>query len=59
MTSNQDILIFLKADQEAKAKEKEEDMETRARERKEDREHILAMIKTGVERELTSLSTCH
>ena len=52
MTSNQDILIFLKADQEAKAKEKEEDMETRARERKEDREHILAMIKTGVEREV-------
>ena len=52
MTSNLDILTFLKADQDAKAKEKEEDKELRARERKEDMEHILAMIKIGVEKEV-------
>ena len=50
MTSNLDILSFLKADQDARANEKEEDKELRAKERQEDREHILAMIKTGVEK---------
>ena len=34
MTSNQDILAFLQAAQDARAKEKDEDKETRARERK-------------------------
>ena len=52
MTSYQDILAFLQADQEARAKEKDEDKETRARERQEDRENILAMIKTGVQKEV-------
>ena len=52
MTSNLDILSFLKADQDARAKEKEEDKELRAKEREEDREHILAMIKIGVEKEV-------
>ena len=52
MASNLDILSFLKADQDARAKEKEEDAEIRAKERQEDREHILAMIKLGVEKEV-------
>ena len=52
MTSNKDILAFLQADQDAKAKEKEVDKEIRARERKEDMEHILSMIKIGVEKEV-------
>ena len=52
MTSNQDILAFLQAAQEAHAKEKNEDKETRARERQEDRDSILEMIKTGVQREV-------
>ena len=34
MTSNQDILAFLQAAQDVRAKEKDEDKETRARERK-------------------------
>jgi hypothetical protein len=52
MTTNLDILSFLKASQDARAKEKEEDKETRARERREDMEHILAMIRSGVEKEV-------
>ena len=52
MTSNQDILAFLQAAQEAHAKEKDDDKETRARERQEDRDNILAMIKTGVQKEV-------
>ena len=52
MTSNKDILAFLQADQDAKAKEKEVDKEIRARERKEDMEHILSLIKIGVEKEV-------
>ena len=47
MTSNQDILAFLKAGQEAREKEKDEEKQTRARERQEDRENILEMIKIG------------
>ena len=52
MTSNLDILSFLKADQDARAREKEEDKETRARERQEDRENIVEMIKIGVQKEV-------
>ena len=36
MTTTEDILAFLKASQEARVKEKEEDKEIRAEERKED-----------------------
>ena len=54
MTSNQDILAFLKAEQEAQTKAKEDDKVTRARERQEDRENILEMIKIGVQREVKS-----
>ena len=52
MTSNQDILAFLKAGQEASEKEKAEEKETRARERKEDRENILEMIRIGIQKEV-------
>ena len=48
MISNQDILAFLQADQDARTKEKEEDKKTRAKERQEDRENILEMVKIGV-----------
>ena len=48
MTSNLDIISFLKAVQYARAKEKEEDTELRAKKRQEDREHILAMINPGI-----------
>ena len=52
MTSNQDILAFLKADQEDRAREKDVDKETRAKERQEDREHIIELIKVGVQKEV-------
>ena len=63
MTTNQDILSFLRVDKEAKekekeqekeahAKEKEEDRQLRATERQEDMEHILAMIQRGVQKEV-------
>lgn len=44
--------MFLKADQDAKAKEREEDKEVRAKERKEDMDHILDMIASGVKKEV-------
>ena len=50
MTNYQDILAFLKADQVARAREKEEEKEIRARERQEDMAHILSLIKMGVEK---------
>ena len=52
MTSNQDILAFLKSNQEALAQEKEDDRRSRAIERQEDREKILEMIKLGVKNEI-------
>ena len=52
MTSNHDILSFLEADQEAKAREKEEEKVIRDRERKEDMEHILAVIQRGIQKEV-------
>ena len=52
MTTNQDILVILKAAQDTRVKEKEEDKEIRAQERKEDMKMILDMIKQGVEKEV-------
>ena len=52
MTSNQDILAFLTANQEAHDKEKEEDKKTRSKERQEDRDNILELIKVGVQKEI-------
>ena len=43
-------MAFLKADQVARAREKEEEKEIRARERQEDMAHILSLIKMGVEK---------
>ena len=55
MTSNLDILSFLKAAQDTQAKEKEEDRELRARERQEDMKHILALIQRGVQTEVRAV----
>ena len=44
-----DILSFLKADQDERAKEKKKEKELRVQERKEDVEHIVAMIHRGVQ----------
>ena len=52
MTTTEDILAFLKAAQDARVKEKEEDKEIRAEERKEDMKVILDMIKQGVKKEV-------
>ena len=52
MTTNLDIMSFLKAAQDTHAKEKEEDREIRARERQEDMDHILAVIQRGVQKEV-------
>ena len=41
MTSNQDIMLFLKNKEENREKEKQEDMKARAAERKEDMQKIL------------------
>lgn len=47
-----EILAFLKADQEARAKDKEEEKLQRAKERKEDLENLLAMLRMTVEKEV-------
>ena len=52
MTSNQDILSFLEADQDARAKEREEEKALRDKERIEDRQHILTMIQEGILKEV-------
>ena len=52
MTTNSDILSYLKASQDDLAKEKEEDKIVRAKERQEDMETILAAIKSGVQKEV-------
>ena len=54
MTSNQDILAFLKSNQEKLAREKEDDRRIIASERQEDRGKILELIKTGVKNEVKS-----
>ena len=52
MTTNQEILSFLQADQEARAAERKQEKIARAQERKEDREHILNLIKTIVDKKV-------
>ena len=52
MTTNSEISSFLKKDQEARAREKEQEKIVRAQERKEDREHILGMIQKVVDKEI-------
>ena len=52
MTTNADIMEFLKADLEKRKQEKEEDKRVRAQERKEDMEHIIKLIVSGVEKEV-------
>ena len=55
MTSNQDILAFLRADREERAREKEEEKEARAKERAEDMKKIEEMIIHGVKEEVKSV----
>ena len=52
MASNLDILSFLKADKDARVKEKEEEKVLRAQERQEDMRKISDMIKSGVKEEV-------
>ena len=52
MTTNQDILAFLKADKEQREKEKDEEKAARQRERQEDMAKIADMIKDGVKNEV-------
>ena len=55
MTSIQDIMTFLKAEKEARAKEKQEDRAEIIKEREEDMGRILEMIKSGVEEEVKAV----
>ena len=48
MTSNQDILAFLKAEKEARVNEKEQERESRAKEREEDMKKLAEMIRKEV-----------
>ena len=52
MTTNNEILAFLKADQEARMKEREADREQRNKERKEDIQEILKILQGRIEREV-------
>ena len=54
MATNQDILAFLMAEKEARAKEKEEERATRMKERTEDMEQIKDLIKSGVKEEVNA-----
>ena len=55
MTTNQDIMAYLKKSQEDRAREKEEDSKVREIERKEDMQMILEMIAIGVQKEVKSV----
>ena len=57
MTSNDQILAFLKANQEALENDKEDDKKTRAKERQEDRDNIVRIIKLGVQQEVKKAVT--
>ena len=46
---------FSERDKTPREKEKAEEKETRAKERKEDRENILEMIKSGIQREVKNV----
>ena len=52
MTSNQDILAFLKAEKEARVNEKEQERESRAKEREEDMKKLAEMIRKEVRDEV-------
>ena len=52
MTTTSDILAFLKADKEARAKEREEEKELRVKERKEDMQEILRHLQTSILQEV-------
>ena len=52
MTSIQDIMSFLTADKEARARENQEDKEERAKQRVEDLKQIEMMINNGVQEEV-------
>ena len=55
MTTNQDILSFLKAEKEARETEKEQERADRQREREEDMAKIAEMIKDGVKEEVKTM----
>ena len=52
MTTNNDILLFLKTDMDKRAKEKEEEKVLRATERKEDMEQIVTLMQKSIQREV-------
>ena len=52
MSTNQDILAFLREEKEAREKEKESEKQTRAKERAEDMTKIAEMIRAGVRDEV-------
>ena len=52
MTSNQDILSFLRSEKETREKEKEQEKACRAKERDEDMNKIAVMIRDGVREEV-------
>ena len=52
MATNQDILDFLKNEQEARNREKDEEKEARSKERQEDMAQISDMIRNGVKEEV-------
>ena len=54
MATNQDILAFLKAEKEERAREKEEEKATRKKERTEDMEQIKSLIKSSVKEEVNA-----
>ena len=54
MTTNQDILSFLRVDKESREKEKEQEKLSRAKERDEDMAKIADMIRSGVREEVDS-----
>ena len=54
MATNHDIMAFLKAEKEERAREKEEERATRKKERMEDMEKIKSLIKSGVKEEVNA-----
>ena len=54
MTTNSDILSFLKATQEDHAKEKEEAKMVRAKERKEDMDYMISMIQKSIQEKVSA-----
>ena len=52
MATTSDILAFLKADKEARTREREEEKELRVKERKEDMQEILRVLQTSILQEV-------